>query len=269
MTSQRNPALRPADAPITERRGDTPAPPPGSEDLRRHAAHREKLAELGKVVLGVAHELNNPVTSILAYTEYLIRKAGRGGLDRADIERLTRIQEAAERIRGFSRDLLAYARPSAEPPVPLSIHDVLERSLEFCEHILLPERFTIERAFADVPPVLGIDGQLAQVFVNLFTNAVNAMGEGGTLRVETSLHDTGRAIHVVVSDTGCGLSEESLSRIFEPFFTTRAGGGGTGLGLSIVRGIVESHRGRVWAERREGTGAAFHVTLPVAPDPPR
>jgi two-component system, NtrC family, sensor kinase len=153
--------------------------------------------------------------------------------------------------------------------VPLSIQDVLERSLELCDHLLVPERFTIERAFAEVPAVLGIDGQLSQVFINLFTNAANAMGEdGGTLRIETSLHDTGRTVHVVVSDTGCGLSDAILSRIFEPFFTTHAGRGGTGLGLSIVRGIVESHRGRVWAERREGTGAAFHVTLPLAPAAP-
>jgi two-component system NtrC family sensor kinase len=239
---------------------------PGAGHLRRAADH-DKLAGLGKIVAGVVHELNNPVTSILAYAEYLRRKAERGALESADVDRIARIEEAAERIHAFSRDLIAYARPSTEVPVPLVIHDVIERALLFCEHVLDRARVAVDRSFGEVKPIHGTSGQLAQVFVNLFTNAANAMsGPGGTLRIETSLEDGGRSVHVAVIDSGSGIAEHALPRLFEPFFTTNADGQGTGLGLSIVRDIVEAHRGRVWAERREGSGAAFHVVLPAQSD---
>lgn len=231
---------------------------------QRKAAEKDKLAGLGRVVAGVVHELNNPVTSILAYAEYLRRKAERGPLDAADLERIARIEEAARRIHGFSRDLIAYARPSTELPVPLVIHDVVDRALTFCEHVLSPARVKVEREFGEVKPVRAIGGQLAQVFVNLFMNAAHAMRpHGGTLRIGTRLDADGAAVHVTVSDTGAGIAEHALPRIFEPFFTTNEGADGTGLGLSIVREIVEAHRGNVWAERRDGVGATFHVVLPV------
>lgn len=236
-----------------------------ADDLRRTAVHNDKLAGLGKVVAGVVHELNNPVTSILAYAEYLRRKAERGLLDATDVDRLVRIQEAAQRIHGFSRDLMAYSRPSTEVPVPLSIHDVIERALVFCAHVLERTCVTVDRAFGRTRPVRGLGGQLAQVFVNLFTNAASAMtAQGGTLRIETSLTEQESFVRICVTDTGQGIGHDTLPRIFEPFFTTSADGEGTGLGLSIVRNIVEAHRGRVWAERVEGGGAAFHVLLPVA-----
>lgn len=230
---------------------------------RRTSEHKDKLAGLGKVVAGVVHELNNPVTSILAYAEYLRRKAERGSLDSADLERISRIEEAARRIHGFSRDLIAYARPSTEIAVLLGVHDVIDRALTFCEHVLGPAGVTIDRAYGEIKPVRAIGGQLTQVFVNLFMNAAHAMSPGGgTLRIVTMLD--GAAVHVTVSDTGQGIAEHALPRIFEPFFTTSDSGEGTGLGLSIVREIVEAHRGAVWAERRDGSGAAFHVVLPTA-----
>lgn len=243
-------------------------PPPSARDPgeRRTSEHKDKLAGLGKVVAGVVHELNNPVTSILAYAEYLRRKAERGPLDASDLDRLARIEESARRIHGFSRDLIAYARPSTEIPVLLVIHDVVDRALTFCEHVFAPAGVRIERVFGEVKPVRAIGGQLAQVFVNLFMNAAHAMSPaGGTLRIATGL-DGPRAVHVTVSDTGSGIAEHALPRIFEPFFTTNESGDGTGLGLSIVREIVEAHQGTVWAERRDGSGAAFHVVLPVAGD---
>jgi signal transduction histidine kinase len=249
------------------RKSPEPPPPPRETPSMRPPAHKDKLAGLGKVVAGVVHELNNPVTSILAYADYLQRKAERGPLDASDVARIARIREAAERIHGFSRDLIAYARPSTEIPVPLLVHDVIDRALTFCEHVLEPSRITVERAYGDVLPVRAISGQLAQVFVNLFTNAAHAMRpHGGTLRVETALDDERSKVHVTVTDTGRGIAEEALARIFEPFFTTHEGQDKSGLGLSIVREIVEAHRGRVWAEHRPGQGAAFHVLLPVDVD---
>lgn len=246
-------------------KGMTSIPP--SDEGKKTAFHNDKLAGLGKVVAGVVHELNNPVTSILAYAEYLRKKAERGALESADVERILRIEEAAQRIHGFSRELIAYARPSTEVPVHLSIHDVIDRALMFCEHVLSRSQINVERDFAAVPLVRGIGGQLAQVFVNLFTNAANAMSEsGGVLRVETRMDDAANCVHISVIDTGCGIAEHALPRLFEPFFTASQSGSGTGLGLSIVREIVESHRGRVWAERKDGMGAVFHVALPAAVD---
>jgi two-component system NtrC family sensor kinase len=249
-------------------------PPPG--DGRLDAVNRDKLAGLGRIVAGVVHELSNPVTSILAYAGYLRRKAEHAPLEPADLERIARITEAAERVHAFSRDLLAYARPSTESPAPLEIHDVLDRALVFCEHLLA--RVTVDRAFGEVKPIRGISDQLVQVFVNLFTNAAVAMGEaGGTLRIQTLLSESGRTVHVTVIDSGRGIPEDALARIFEPFFTTTKAEGGTGLGLSIVRDIVEAHDGRVWAESRTASGsssepesgAVFHVALPAAAEPPR
>lgn len=231
------------------------------------AVNTDRLATLGRVVASVVHELNNPVTAILAYSEYLRRKAERGTVDATDIERIARIEEAARRIFGFSRELIAYARPSSEVAAPLVIHDVIDRALMFCEHVLGRAKVRVERSFGEIRPVRGIGGQLAQVFVNLFTNAANAMQEGGgTLTIFTSFDAEHRTVCVTVLDTGIGIAEHALSRIFEPFFTTSADGDGTGLGLSIVRDIVLAHRGRVWAERRPGAGAVFHVVLPALTD---
>lgn len=242
----------------------SPSIAPPSSEGRRQAVHTDRLAGLGRVVAGVVHELNNPVTSILSYADYLRRKAERGPLEPADLERIARIEEAAQRIHGFSRELITYARPAGELPVPLVIHDVIDRALLFCEHVLDGARVAVERHYGAVTPVRGRGGQLAQVFVNLFTNAANAMEDGGgTLGIHTSLDPTGQFVHIAVIDTGRGIAEDVLPRLFEPFFTTAGPGGGTGLGLSIVRDIVERHRGRVWAERRPFAGAVFHVALPV------
>src|SRR5262249_37510673 len=142
--------------------------------LQAQVIQSEKLASLGQIAAGVVHELNNPLTSIVAYSDYLRKKGERNGADVADLERLTRINEAAERILRFSRDLIAYSRPSTEVPAPVAIHDVIDRALVFCEHVLERTGVMVERTFGDVKLVRGVAGQLTQVFVNLFTNACQA-----------------------------------------------------------------------------------------------
>ncbi len=233
-------------------------------ELRDQIIQSDKLASLGQIAAGVVHELNNPLTSILAYSEYLRRKGERAGFDSTDLDRLARIHEAADRILRFSRDLIAYSRPSTEKPGPVSIHDVIDRALTFCEHVLDQTGVTVERSFGEILPVLGATGQITQVFVNLFTNAAHAMREqGGCLSIATALSDDSAYVRVTIRDDGHGIEDEHLPRIFDPFFTTKTDGTGTGLGLSIVQSIVTAHRGRVRAHAREPRGTVFYVELPV------
>lgn len=235
------------------------------QSLRDQIIQAEKLASLGKMAAGVVHELNNPLTSILAYSEYLRRKGERSGFDPSDIERLARINEAADRIRRFTRDLIAYSRPSAEKPGAVSLHDIIERALVFCEHLLDQTGVTVEKRFGEIPPVHGVIDPLTQVFVNLVTNAAHAMHErGGCLGIATAMSPNDGYITVTLQDEGHGIQADHLPRIFDPFFTTKTDGAGTGLGLSIVRNIVASHGGAIRAAARAPRGTVFYLDLPIA-----
>jgi signal transduction histidine kinase len=231
--------------------------------LSSHMMQAEKLASLGQLAAGVVHELNNPLTSIVAYTDWLIRKQGPAG-DPDSLERLRRIGESSSRILRFTRDLVAYARPSSEVPVPITIHNVIEQALAFCEHVLAEHGAKVERMFADaLPPVRGMPEQLAQVFVNLFTNACHAMPQiGGRLAVSSTLSPEGRVV-IAVEDNGHGIAHEHLASIFTPFFTTKGDGRGTGLGLSIVRNIMDNHGAEIRAERSSDGGARFVLVFPA------
>ncbi len=232
--------------------------------LNSHMVQAEKLASLGQIAAGVVHELNNPLTSIVAYTDWLLRKAGPQG-EPDSVERLRRIGESASRILRFTRDLVAYARPSSEVPVPVAIHNVIDQALAFCEHVLAEHGAKVERAYADaIPPVRGMPEQLAQVFVNLFTNACHAMPDsGGELVVSTRVSADARTIEVTVEDNGHGIPLDHQAQIFTPFFTTKADGRGTGLGLSIVKNIVDGHEGDIHVERRASGGTRFVLAFPV------
>jgi len=237
--------------------------------LQAQVIQNEKLASLGQIVAGVVHELNNPLTSIIAYSDYLKRMAhSRPKYDEQDdeLERLRRIGEAAARILNFSRDLVAYARPAADVPGTVQVSEIVEKALVFCEHELQGAKMQILREFdARLPPVRGMAGQLTQVFVNLFTNAAHAMaGDGGELRIIMLADTTQQTLTVEVSDTGTGINEEDMPQIFEPFFTTKTDGRGTGLGLSIVRGILDAHGGTIHASSTLGEGTVFSLTLPLA-----
>jgi two-component system NtrC family sensor kinase len=237
------------------------------ERLQAHMIQAEKLASLGQIVAGVVHELNNPLTSIIAYAEYLTRKAqGRLPLADAqdDLERLRRIQEAAGRILRFSRDLVAYARPSNEVPGPVSLPEVIDKALVFCEHEFAGVQ--VERDMPErLPAIRGVTGSLTQVFVNLFTNAAHAMeGGGGRIVLRAVVDGEAQAVVLDVEDSGRGIDHEHLPLVFEPFFTTKSEGRGTGLGLSIVRGILDALGGTIAVSSVPGQGTTFTLTLPIA-----
>lgn len=233
-------------------------------ELDAKFVHTSRLASFGQIAADIVHELNSPLTSVLAYSDYLHQKAQRSGVDPADVERLGRLQEAARRIHGFTRDLLAYARPRDAVPTAVAIHDVIEQALVFCAYVLDEYDVRVERAFGDVPAVRGISDQLTQIFVNLFTNAAHAMRkQGGCLTIRTRLLPGESTVRVQVEDEGHGIAPEHLEKIFEPYFTTKPEGLGTGLGLSIVRSIVTTHGGRIRAYARTNQGAVFELDLPT------
>ncbi len=236
-------------------------------ELRAQVIQAEKLASLGQLAAGIMHELNNPLTSIVAYADHLRQRAVALPVGAEDAERIKRIGEAAERVLEISRDLVSYARPAPQVPAPVRLADVVEKALVFCEHEFAENGVTVARELSDhTPLVRGLPGPLTQVFVNLFTNAAHAMSEkGGKLTVRSSLADD--AVVVEVSDQGTGMTAEQLARIFEPFYTTKARGRGSGLGLCIVRSIIDAHGGRLEPRSVRGAGTTFVLTLPLSANP--
>lgn len=229
--------------------------------LQQQVIHSEKLATLGQLAAGVVHELNNPLTSISVYSEYLLRSMERSGGDEADLSKLRRICEGADRILRFTRDLMAYARPTGEEPRLVDLREVVSRALVFCEHVVQQSGVDVTTELdVDLPPVYGVEGHLLQVLVNLITNACDAMENvGGRLRIEARA--VADRVRLVVADSGQGIQPDDAERIFEPFYTSKAEGRGTGLGLSIVRNIITNHNGTVTVAPTPGGGATFVIEL--------
>lgn len=233
--------------------------------LSAHLVQTEKLASLGQLAAGIVHELNNPLTSIVAYTDVLLRKQLVVGGEPEDVERLRRIGESAARMLRFTRDLMAYARPARETHVAVSLHGVVDQALAFCEHVLDDSHGRVERLFAPEGIfVRGLPEQLTQVFVNLVTNACHALpSSNGVLWVRTRRMKDDGAAEVVVEDNGEGIPPEHIAQVFAPFFTTKAPGRGTGLGLSIVKNILENHDAHIRVEPRPGGGTRFVLQFPL------
>ena len=226
----------------------------------------EKLAAVGQLVSGVAHELNNPLTSIAGLSEFLLEQKELGENDRGH---LRVIHEQAERAGRIVRNLLTFARKSPAERERVDLTDVLQRTLLLMSYDLRLKDVTLERDFAPVlPDVLGDRHALQQVILNLLTNAAQAVAANPPDRpriIRARTWFDGR-VHLKVQDSGPGISEEVARQLFTPFFTTKEPGQGTGLGLSISYSIVEAHGGRISVESSpEGGGAAFHVEFPPAP----
>jgi signal transduction histidine kinase len=252
---------------------------------------REKMASVGQLVAGVAHELNNPigfVSSNVTTLEEFVKRL-RAMLDvyravplpAADRERVEAqwttlkvdyalkyldsmifgIREGAERTRKIVRDLRVFARSDDDVWQPVDLHEELESSLTLLNH-LLKDRVAVRRKLGELPSVECVRSQIDQVFLNLLANAAQAIAGEGEIVIETRQED-GFAV-VTISDTGSGIAPDVLGRIFDPFFTTKPVGQGTGLGLSISYEIVKKHRGEIRASSPAGGGAVFCVRLPVA-----
>jgi len=220
----------------------------------------EKLASMGQLAAGVAHELNNPLGSILIYSHLLERELAAEGQSKED---LRMIMSEAVRCKEIVSGLLDFARQKQVIPQATDVNKLVEDSLARVElHPALRQVQVIKHLDPDLPPIYADARQLVQVFVNLFTNAGEAMPQGGQLIVTTERSNGG--VKVIVEDTGCGIPEENLARLFTPFFTTKKQGKGTGLGLAIAYGIIKMHRGSIDVKSQVGKGTTFTVSLPLA-----
>lgn len=232
-------------------------------ELEEQVIQAEKLATLGQLAAGVVHELNNPLTSISVYSDFLLKKAKSREHDPKDVEKLERIVGSAERILRFTRDLVAYSRPNSEKPVSVRMSQALDQSLVFCEHLIQESGARVEKDYsATVPDLFATKSQLHQVFINLITNACHAMPVGAGV-LQLSLHQgSDEMVMVRLSDNGCGIPPSQQDHVFEPFFSTKGEGKGTGLGLSIVRNIVQQLGGEIQVESVVGQGTTFLLSFP-------
>src|SRR5213594_2910854 len=236
--------------------------------LETQLVQSEKLAAVGQLVSGVAHELNNPLTSIAGLSEFLLEQKELGKKDRGHLQV---IQEQAERASRIVRNLLTFARKGAAERVPVDLNDVIRRTLSLTSYDLKLKDIQVERELSGaLPDVFGDRHGLQQVVLNLVTNAAHAVAENPRERpreITVSTWFDGQ-VHLRVADTGPGIPDEIAQSVFTPFFTTKEPGKGTGLGLSITYSIVESHSGQITLEPRSargGGGTAFRVDLPPAP----
>jgi signal transduction histidine kinase len=234
------------------------------EELRiaqKQLLQSEKLATIGQMAAGIAHELNTPLTYIMGNLELLqIQELGE-----TQREMLRSIARGADRIKSLAQSLLAFSRPSQEELAPVAPNELVERSLELCHYQILKGGIRLERDLAaGLPLILGVPNQIEMALINLVVNAIQAMAQGGLLRVSSRLQ--GEQVEILVADEGPGIPEEAQPRIFEPFFTTKPEGRGTGLGLSTVLMVVERHRGKVDFTSKPGQGTTFRLTFPAAPE---
>ena len=230
--------------------------------IQKELVHKEKLASMGQLAAGVAHEINNPLGTIMLYSETLYREAGDDGAKREDLKMIIDATHRCKRIVG---DLLNFAREQEMLTQESNMHDILEQAIQSVSRQASFEHVRISRCFVpDLPLIQADPAQLIQVFVNLLNNAADAMSEGGTITISTRF-SKGRSVEIDMADTGRGISEENLGKLFTPFFTTKPLGKGTGLGLSIVYGIIKMHCGQIQVSSQVGKGTTFTVTLPIIP----
>jgi signal transduction histidine kinase len=252
---------------------------------------REKMASMGQLVAGVAHELNNPIgfvySNVTTLEDFVKRLRGmlevyrglplppetrdqvQAEWERRKIDYALRyldsmtqgIREGAERARKIVRDLRVFARSQDDVWQPVDLHEEIESSLTLLNH-LLKDRVVVHRKLGELPHVECIRSSIDQVFLNLLANAAQAIEGRGAITIETRRED-GMAV-VSIADTGPGIAADVIGRIFDPFFTTKIVGEGTGLGLSISYQIVKKHGGEILAESPAAGGAVFTVRLPIA-----
>ncbi|NQT87816.1 PAS domain S-box protein [bacterium] len=236
--------------------------------LQEELFHSGKLASIGQLAAGVAHQINNPLGAISGRAQMLLR----GGPD-VDAKflntQLEKIHADCTRITETVNDLLGFARKTETVKQYTDVNAILDETLEMVEHEIIAHKAHIERDYsASLPPVVASDNHLRQLFANLVTNACDAMPAGGTLRISTHFRPGDEAgadpaVEVAFADTGAGIPADELSRIFEPFYTTKPPGEGTGLGLAVAKRIVDFHNGIIDVASTVGEGATFVIQFPV------
>lgn len=235
------------------------------DELEKQLHHADRLAKIGQLTAGLAHEINNPLNSILGFAQLAAKTEGLPDQVADDLEKIVK---SALHAREIIKKLMLFSRQMPHQEKQISLSAVMEEGLYFIEHICTKGRVTVIRELAkDLPEITADPSQINQVLMNLVMNAVHAMPEGGTLTVKTC-REAGH-VCLMVQDTGIGMDRKTLRQIFLPFFTTKDVDQGTGLGLSVVHGIVEAHGASIHVESQPGKGSAFIIRFPLPSDPPR
>lgn len=229
----------------------------------------EKMATVGALAAGVAHEINNPLAAISGFAEGLQRRIGRIQ-DRVEPDILDDFTEYTDtiikeclRCRDIVQTLLTFSRPVAASLRPVDMNQCVRDTLFILKHHFKEQHsITVNTELQDgLPVVMGDESQLKQVIINLFTNAFDATGEGDVIRIITNVGQNG-GVELIVEDSGCGIPAELHDKLFEPFFTTKPVGKGIGIGLSTCYSIVNNHGGEITVTSKEGHGTSFRVSLP-------
>jgi two-component system NtrC family sensor kinase len=227
--------------------------------LHNQLMHADRLATIGQLAAGVAHELNEPLGNILGFAQ-LVNKCP--GLPAEAVPDIEKIVNASLHAREVVKKLLIFARQMPTKKASVNLNQIVEEGLYFFESRCNKEGIELVRLLSpDIPHAVADSAQLHQVLVNLVVNAIQAMPEGGKLTIQTLAGDG--FVSLVVEDTGIGMDEEVKKHLFVPFFTTKGVGEGTGLGLSVVHGIVSSHGGTIKVESQKGVGSRFEIQLPI------
>jgi PAS domain S-box-containing protein len=229
--------------------------------MEKYLAQTEKLAAIGQLASGMAHEINNPLSVIKCYASLVAKQHPEEDQLGKDIKI---IQKHTEQCQSVVNGLLNFSRMPDPQKTRIDIRTGLEDILEVLDHQIKKAGITVERQFNEDTPIVTADGrQMEQVFMNLLLNAIQAMPDGGLLKIEIPHRDPDGMQKVRITDTGIGIADKNIDRIFDPFFTTKTEGEGTGLGLSVSYGIVRRHGGKIELESRVGKGTTFTVCLPV------
>lgn len=220
-----------------------------------------KMASLGQLAAGVAHEINNPLSGILIDASLILEELDEQSPIRED---MLNIIDDTNRCKDIVKNLLAYSRQTEMKRELFNINDVIEQTLAFLGHHALLQNITINREFSSALLMCeGDKNQLVQVFTNIIINAAHAIAGKGDITIRSSRDKPGGKIYIEFSDTGCGIPEEVLPKIFEHFFTTKEEGKGTGLGLGTVKSIIEKHGGTIKVKHTSPEGTTFLMELPL------
>ncbi len=226
----------------------------------------EKLASIGRLAAGIAHEINNPLTSVLTFSSLLLKKGNESQKEKLDI-----IVKEATRCREIVKGLLCFARQGQLSKASCDLNPVIESALALMGNQLRVKEkpIAVKKDLGEIPALYLDPSQMTEVFVNLIINALDALTEGGELNISTGVSQDGKWVEIRVADTGQGIAKDDLEKVFEPFFTTKEPGKGTGLGLAVVYGIVERHNGTIDVESEVGKGTTFLIRLPITGHPER
>ncbi|MCP4201478.1 MAG: HAMP domain-containing protein [bacterium] len=234
-------------------------------EAQKQIYQSNKLASLGQLTAGIAHEINNPLTGVLTYSSFLLKRAPDDSETKQDL--VTVVREA-KRCREIVKGLLDFSRQAPTHKTYIDCNQVIERSLDIVDNQLSVGNIGVTKTLQpELPRVMGDGNQLVQVLINLLVNAADAIGEGGgEIFISSDVMDpeNGRQVEIKVADSGCGIPRDHIDRIFEPFFTTKATEG-TGLGLAVVWGIVQEHGGTVSVNSKPERGTTFTLLLPAEP----